>query len=490
MKRSKERPDGIIAWHPDRLARNMPDAAEIIDLLDEGPLADMQFAMYSFHNDSSGKEHLAMEFARAKAYSDHLQDNVLRGLIQQELHGRGTRPLPPAFAVVDDEDDPDYLKIIPSPLHEHWRRAFEWKRSGMANEEIARKLVEEKKYVHRNWYKKQWKTVNVDKDYIGKHLKNPLHCGWLVTGENSKEPRRVDLNAIYPEQFHHPFPVVLTLEEFKQINPDLFSDTARNALRPRRRSEYPLSGKVFCKELHARGELATMTGSTNTGGSGKPSPRFACQRCRPTHSINMDKLYKAVEVKLRCVKLTEREHTKFVITAWHKYEGEREAEDAERRQLNALEGQNTLDITEAREVLNTMRYGKPKAADTDIAVQVIRLERLETEQQSIGKRKEKLNEDSTQRYWELDAFLELAKNASVWWKKASPEKKRKLADLIVSNVVVDADGTATVSLTPDFEEWSKRGKTDDGRDDPSSRLPTAFCELRGTSRRFAGVVRR
>jgi DNA invertase Pin-like site-specific DNA recombinase len=105
--RKKPRPDGIIAWLPDRLARNMRDAGEIIELLDSGQLADLKFPMYAFHNDSSGKEHLAMEFARAKAYSDHLQDNVLRGLIEQELKGRGTRPLPPAYTVIEDEDSAD-----------------------------------------------------------------------------------------------------------------------------------------------------------------------------------------------------------------------------------------------------------------------------------------------------------------------------------------------------------------------------------------------
>ena len=63
----------------------------------------------------------------------------------------------------------------------------------------------------------------------------------------------------------------------------------------------------------------------------------------------------------------------------------------------------------------------------------------------------------------LDAFLEPAKNVCRWWKKASPEKKRILADMIVSNVVVDGDKVASVTLTPQFEEWAKRKKTDDGR---------------------------
>ena len=37
--------DGIIAYHPDRLARNMKEAGEIIDLLDKGIIKDLRFAM-------------------------------------------------------------------------------------------------------------------------------------------------------------------------------------------------------------------------------------------------------------------------------------------------------------------------------------------------------------------------------------------------------------------------------------------------------------
>ena len=133
-KRKLGKPDGIIAWHPDRLARNMRDAGEIIELLDseESLLADMRFVMYSFHNDSSGKEHLAMEFARAKGYSDHLQDVVLRGLMQKEMQGKGVKPLPPAFDVIrcENEKAPEHLKIIKSDLHEYWRSAYAWKVEG------------------------------------------------------------------------------------------------------------------------------------------------------------------------------------------------------------------------------------------------------------------------------------------------------------------------------------------------------------------------
>lgn len=78
--------DGIIAYHPDRLARNMLDAGIIMDMLkpdkgkDEAVLKDLLFSDHTFHNDDSGALTLAISFAMATNYSDHLKTVVKRGV--------------------------------------------------------------------------------------------------------------------------------------------------------------------------------------------------------------------------------------------------------------------------------------------------------------------------------------------------------------------------------------------------------------------------
>ena len=72
--------DGIVAWHPDRLARNMKDAGELIDLLDKGIIKDLQFVSFTFENNASGKMLLGIAFVLSKQYSDQLSDNVKRGI--------------------------------------------------------------------------------------------------------------------------------------------------------------------------------------------------------------------------------------------------------------------------------------------------------------------------------------------------------------------------------------------------------------------------
>src|SRR5713101_7041858 len=71
--------EGIIAWHPDRLARNSIDGGRIIYLLDTGKLKDLRFATFSFENNSQGKFMLSIVFGYSKYYVDSLSENVLRG---------------------------------------------------------------------------------------------------------------------------------------------------------------------------------------------------------------------------------------------------------------------------------------------------------------------------------------------------------------------------------------------------------------------------
>jgi site-specific DNA recombinase len=71
--------DGIIAWDPDRLARNSMDGGRIIYLLDTGKLKDLKFSTYSFENTAQGKFMLQIIFANAKYHVDALSNNVKRG---------------------------------------------------------------------------------------------------------------------------------------------------------------------------------------------------------------------------------------------------------------------------------------------------------------------------------------------------------------------------------------------------------------------------
>src|SRR5215467_3712096 len=72
--------EGILAWHPDRLARNSIDGGRIIYLLDRQVLKNLKFATFTFENNPQGKFMLSIIFGYSKYYVDSLSENVKRGL--------------------------------------------------------------------------------------------------------------------------------------------------------------------------------------------------------------------------------------------------------------------------------------------------------------------------------------------------------------------------------------------------------------------------
>jgi site-specific DNA recombinase len=70
--------NGIIAWHPDRLARNAFDGGQIIDLLDQGKIHHLKFCTFWFEPTAQGKLMLNLAFGQSKYYSDNLSINVRR----------------------------------------------------------------------------------------------------------------------------------------------------------------------------------------------------------------------------------------------------------------------------------------------------------------------------------------------------------------------------------------------------------------------------
>jgi len=56
--------NGILAWHPDRLARNSMDGGKIVYLLDTGKLVDLKFPTFWFDNTPQGKFMLTIAFGQ------------------------------------------------------------------------------------------------------------------------------------------------------------------------------------------------------------------------------------------------------------------------------------------------------------------------------------------------------------------------------------------------------------------------------------------
>ncbi len=78
---------GIIAWHPDRLARNSVDGGRVVYLLDCEHISMLKLPTFWFENTSQGKFMLSITFGQSKYYVDSLSENTKRGLRQKVRRG-------------------------------------------------------------------------------------------------------------------------------------------------------------------------------------------------------------------------------------------------------------------------------------------------------------------------------------------------------------------------------------------------------------------
>ena len=102
---------GILAWHPDRLARNSIDGGRVIYLLDTGHIKFLKFPTFWFENTPQGKFMMQIAFGQSKYYIDNLSENVRRGQRQKIRRGEW-----PGWAPIGYLNDKNLRKIVIDPV--------------------------------------------------------------------------------------------------------------------------------------------------------------------------------------------------------------------------------------------------------------------------------------------------------------------------------------------------------------------------------------
>ena len=157
---------GILAWHPDRLARNSVDGGQLIFLLDTGGLAGLKFPTFWCENTSQGKFMLNIAFGQSKYYVDSLAENTKRGLRQKVRRGEY-----PALAPIGYINDVRTKTIIVDKKRASIiRKAFElYAQNGSRLEDISNFLAQ------YNIFSSGGKRIK--RDRISFILSNPFYYG-------------------------------------------------------------------------------------------------------------------------------------------------------------------------------------------------------------------------------------------------------------------------------------------------------------------------
>ena len=208
---------GILAWHPDRLARNSVDGGKIIYLLDCGRIATLKFPTFWFEPTPQGKFMLNIAFGQSKYYVDSLSENTKRGLRQKVKRGEY-----PSLAPVGYLNDKRVKSVVVdkkrAPII---RRAFELYAEGTHRlEDISDFLAQ------NNIVSKSGKRIHITRTTF--ILKNPFYTGlFRYAGE------------IY-EGKHEPIIAKKIFDKVQEI--------LEQRGRPRHKTKY--EPQVFCGLLH------------------------------------------------------------------------------------------------------------------------------------------------------------------------------------------------------------------------------------------------
>src|ERR1035437_7029873 len=162
---------GILAWHPDRLARNSVDGGKIIYLLDTGKIAELKFPTFWCDTTPQGKFMLSIAFSQSKYYVDNLSENIKRGHRNKLKDGIWPRNAPLGYL-----NDKVNKVIIPDPERSQYIvKAFEAYASGKYTLRQIRELVTELGFRSQ---KEQVLSISNIHDI----LRNPIFCGLLRYG--------------------------------------------------------------------------------------------------------------------------------------------------------------------------------------------------------------------------------------------------------------------------------------------------------------------
>lgn len=250
--------DGIIAWHPNRLARNMLEAGEIIDLLDRNTIKDLKFAAHTFANDSSGKMLLGMVFVLAKQYSDQLSTDVMRGNRKSIESGAYINKSKHGYVKDTDQrlrpDGNNYALM---------KEAFRKRLQGETLETIAQYL-NESSYTRRNREDSDPYKTKFTKQVLSSVFGDPVYAGVVHYGKSYKELEEVYdfMPMITPEEFfllnnYDPYAQKVKLKRVKRSKGNLKADL--------------LSGQVLCHYCKS-----SMHGGATRSSAGKRYYYFRC----------------------------------------------------------------------------------------------------------------------------------------------------------------------------------------------------------------------
>lgn len=392
--------EGIIAWHPDRLARNSMDGGKIIYLLDRKLLVDLKFASFTFENNPQGKLMLSVLFGFSKYYVDSLSENVKRG--NRAKVERGWRPNRAPTGYLNDAAtktivrDPDRFLLVRKIFDQYLTGAYSVKQLAMATREWGLKT--------RQCKKMGGKYLTVSN--VHQMLRNPFYAGVLAW--NGK---------VHPGA-HEP---MVTHEELERIR-NILEKVGKQAPK---KHHFPFTGLIRCGECRSG-----VTAEDKINRYGKRYVYYHCTkkcldyRCTQ-RSITAENLDESFSDFLKKISIPEKLH-KWTLRQIDKARAEQGAVNVEK--IRSLE-KSTEDVSKQVGNLTTLRI-RDLIDDAEFTKQRTILER---EQQLLQERLTFAKQGASW-FEPAEILISFNNRAILWFQENNMNRKREIIDATGSNL--------------------------------------------------------
>lgn len=419
-KIEKGKADGIIAWHPDRLARNSVDGGRIIYLLDTGKLKDLKFATFTFENNPQGKFMLSIIFGSSKYYVDSLSENVRRG--NRTKLENGWIPTHAPIGYLNDEKsktiviDPERFSIV--------RRIWDLMLSGTYSPSVILEMAASQLGLRTKKTKRRGgKPLALSSIY--RLLNSPFYAGIILWKGNR-----------YPGK-HAP---MITLAEWETVQKMI-----RRVDRPRPKSRsFAYTGLMHCGEC---GMSITAEESINRFGSHyiyyHCTKKRRGYRCRQPYISLVDLEHQMLSF-LEGIKMPDRYHQWAVRQLDKMRSKEGELKTQQLRSLEeAIQGTShqldNLTRMRARDLLTDEEY-------------LAQRKKLQMEQFRLN---EGLRKSQQSHAWlePLFQLISFSHSLNILFKKGSGMVRREILEIVGSNLLL-TDGKVRIDAKKPFSLWS------------------------------------
>ena len=267
---------GILAWHPDRLARNSMDGGRVIYGVDQKKVVSLRFPTFWFEPTPQGLFMLQVAFGQSKYYSDNLSENIKRGVRQKLRRGEWLNLAPLGYV-----NNPRLRNIEPDGVKaEIIKRAFEEYAKGTHTYISLAQFLADLGLTSK-------RGTPLAKVSIKKLLTNRAYLGFIKHGD---------------EWFDGNFEPIISPQLFEAVQAVL-----KDKERPRKRKithDFPFVGIFRCSEC---GSMISAQWTTNRHGTKYKYYRCSKKRGRCSQSyLREEDLVQQLQARLQTISLCDR----------------------------------------------------------------------------------------------------------------------------------------------------------------------------------------